>query len=71
MLIVERQKLNIEENKLKVLSDIRDELMIIHAMFSLEIEARAKSGEYAECNMAVTGKAISDIRERIEKRWSE
>lgn len=71
MLRVERQKLEVEENKLKVLSDIRDELMIIHAMFGIEIEARAKSGKYAKCNMAITGKAISDIRERIEKRWSE
>ena len=68
---LEKAKVEIERNKLKVLSDIRDELMIIHAMFAIEIEAKAKSGKYAECNTVTAGKAISEIKERIEKRWSE
>lgn len=71
MLRVERQKLAVEENKLKVLTDIRDVLLMLHAMYSLEIEARARKGKYQNADVEVVGKDISNIKGAMEKRWSK
>ena len=71
MLRVERQKLEVEENKLKVLFDIRDTMFIMQAMFALEIDTRAKKGKYSKDDIEMAGEYMSNIKDAIEKRWSE
>lgn len=68
---LERQKVEIERDKLKVLSDIRDILLAFQAIYSLEIDTRAKKGRYPKADTEVTRETLSNIRDAIEKRWSE
>ena len=70
-LIVERQKLEVEKNKLKVLTDIRDTMFMMQAMFALEIDTRAKNGKYSKDDIERVGESMSNIKDAIEKRWSE
>lgn len=71
MLRVERQKLEVEKNKLRVLSDIRDTMFMMQAMFALEIDTRAKKGKYSKDDIERAGEFMSKVKDAIEKRWSE
>jgi len=68
---LEKQKVEIERDKLKVLTDIRDTMFMLQAMFALEIDTRAKNGKYSKEDMEVAGESIARIKDTIEKRWSE
>jgi len=68
---LEKQKVEIERDKLKVLTDIRDTMFMMQAMFALEIDTRAKNGKYSKEDMEVAGESIARIKDAIEKRWSE
>ena len=68
---LEKQKVEIERNKLKVLTDIRDTMFMMQAMFALEIDTRAKNGKYSKDDIERIGESMSNIKDAIEKRWSE
>ena len=68
---LEKQKVEIERDKLKVLTDIRDTMFMMQAMFALEIDTIAKNGKYSKEDMEVAGESIAIIKDTIEKRWSE
>jgi hypothetical protein len=68
---LEKQKVEIERDKLKVLTDIRDTMFMMQAMFALEIDTRAKKGEYSKDDIERVGESMSNIKDAIEKRWSE
>ena len=68
---LEKQKVEIERDKLKVLADIRDTMFMMQAMFAIEIDTRAKNGKYSKEDMKVAGESIARIKDAIEKRWSE
>lgn len=67
MLEVERCRLDVETKKLKVLSDIRDVMLMMNGMMGLEIETNAKAEKYNKADQ----ERLADIKKRIEKRWSE
>lgn len=62
---VERCSLDVEVKKLKVLSDIRDVMLMMNGMMGLEIETNAKADQERLAD------DLADIKKRIEKRWSE
>ena len=68
---LEKQKVEIERNKLKVLTDIRDTMFMMQAMFALGIDTRAKNGKYSKDDIERVGESMSNIKDAIEKRWSE
>lgn len=71
MLEVERERLNVEIQKTKVLSDIRDVMLMINGMIGLEIETNAKADKYNKVDQERLADDLADIKKRIEKRWSE
>ena len=71
MLEVEREKLNVEIQKTKVLMDIRDVMLMMNGMMGLEIETNAKAEKYNKADQERLADDLADIKKRIEKRWSE
>lgn len=71
MLEVERERLNVEIQKTKVLSDIRDVMLMMNGMMGLEVETNAKAEKYNKADQERLADDIADIKKRIEKRWSE
>ena len=71
MLEVERERLNVEIQKTKVLSDIRDVMLMMNGMMGLEIETNAKADKYNKADQERLADELADIKKRIEKRWSE
>lgn len=67
---LEKQKVEIEKNKLKVLSDIRDALLAISGTmlgrFAIDCNTPTKVEIYNQCKDTVV-----KANEQIEKRWSE
>ena len=67
---LEKQKVEIEKNKLKVLSDIRDVLFAISGTmlgrFAIDCNTPTKGEIYNQCKDTVV-----KANEQIEKRWSE
>ena len=59
-LAVERESLNLEIHKTKVLG-----------MMGLEIETNAKAEKYNKADQERLADDLADIKKRIEKRWSE
>ena len=70
-LAVERESLNLEIHKTKVLMDIRDVMLMINGMMGLEIETNAKAEKYNKADQERLADDLADIKKRIEKRWSE
>ena len=68
---VERCRLDVETKKLKVLSDIRDVMLMMNGMMGLEIETNAKAEKYNKADQERLADDLADIKKRIEKRWSE
>ena len=68
---VERCRLDVETKKLKVLSDIRDVMLMMNGMMGLEIETNAKADKYNKADQERLADDLADIKKRIEKRWSE
>ena len=68
---VERCRLDVETKKLKVLSDIRDVMLMMNGMMGLEIETNAKAEKYNKADQERLTDDLADIKKRIEKRWSE
>ena len=68
---VERCRLDVEMTKLKVLSDIRDVMLMINGMMGIEIETNAKAKKYNKADQERLADNLADIKKRIEKRWSE
>lgn len=68
---VERCRLDVETKKLKVLSDIRDVMLMMNGMIGLEIETNAKAEKYNKADQERLADNLADIKKRIEKRWSE
>ena len=71
MLEVERERLNVEIQKTKVLMDIRDVMLMMNGMMGLEIETNAKAEKYNKADQERLADDLADIKKRIEKRWSE
>lgn len=71
MLEVEREKLNVEIQKTKVLMDIRDVMLMMNGMMGLEVETNAKAEKYNKADQERLADDLADIKKRIEKRWSE
>ena len=71
MLEVERERLNVEIQKTKVLMDIRDVMLMMNGMMGLEIETNAKAEKYNKADQERLADDLADIKNRIEKRWSE
>lgn len=68
---VERCRLDVEVKKLKVLSDIRDVMLMMNGMMGLEIETNAKAEKYNKADQERLADDLADIKKRIEKRRSE
>lgn len=68
---VERCRLDVETQKLKVLSDIRDVMLMMNGMMGLEIETNAKAEKYNKADQERLADDLANIKKRIEKRWSE
>lgn len=68
---VERCRLDVETKKLKVLSDIRDVMLMMNGMIGLEIETNAKAEKYNKADQERLADDLANIKKRIEKRWSE
>ena len=68
---VERCRLDVETKKLKVLSDIRDVMLMMNGMIGLEVETNAKAEKYNKADQERLADDLADIKKRIEKRWSE
>ena len=68
---VERCRLDVETKKLKVLSDIRDVMLMMNGMMGLEVETNAKAEKYNKTDQDRLADDLADIKKRIEKRWSE
>ena len=71
MLEVERERLNVEIQKTKVLMDIRDVMLMMNGMMGLEVETNAKTEKYNKADQERLADDLADIKKRIEKRWSE
>ena len=71
MLEVERERLNVEIQKTKVLMDIRDVMLMMNGMMGLEVETNAKAEKYNKADQERLADDLADIKKRIEKRWSE
>ena len=71
MLEVERERLNVEIQKTKVLMDIRDVMLMMNGMMGLEIETNAKAEKYNKADQERLAEDLADIKKRIEKRWAE
>ena len=71
MLEVERERLNVEIQKTKVLMDIRDVMLMMNGMMGLEVETNAKAEKYNKADQERLAEDLADIKKRIEKRWSE
>ena len=71
MLEVERERLNVEIQKTKVLMDIRDVMLMMNGMMGLEIETNAKTEKYNKADQERLAEDLADIKKRIEKRWAE
>lgn len=68
---LEKQKVALEREKIKLLADIRDVMLMYQGMVGLDVEKKAKAGEYETDNVKRVGDNLAEIKERIEKRWSE
>lgn len=66
---LERQKVEIEKNKLKVLSDIRDFLSLIEANIALRTKMNFR--EVDEVDIERIDEFRKGVVEEIAKRWSE
>ena len=71
MLEVERERLNLEIQKTKVLMDIRDVMLMMNGMMGLEVETNAKAEKYNKADQERLAEDLADIKKRIEKRWAE
>ena len=71
MLEVERERLNVEIQKTKVLMDIRDVMLMMNGMMGLEVETNAKAEKYNKADQERLAEDLADIKKRIEKRWAE
>ena len=71
MLEVERERLNVEIHKTKVLMDIRNVMLMMNGMMGLEVETNAKAEKYNKADQERLADDLDDIKKRIEKRWSE
>lgn len=68
MLEVERERLKVEKNKVKVITDVRDVLWGISAVMlaNLAVNERVSKAMYTQAeNM------VNDIKDKINERWSE
>lgn len=68
---LEKEKMEFERAKIKILMDIRDVMLMHQAMVGLDVEKKAKAGEYEAEDIRRVGDDLAGIKERIEKRWSE
>jgi len=68
MLEVERERLEVEKNKVKAITDVRDVLWGISAVMlaNLAVNERVSKAMYTQAeNM------VNDIKDKINERWSE
>lgn len=68
---LEKQKVALEREKIKLLADIRDVMLMHRAMAGLDFDNKVKAGEYEAKDVKRVGDNLAEIKERIEKRWSE
>ena len=68
---LEKQKVALETEKIKLLADIRDVMLMHQAMAGLDADKKAKAGEYEAKDVKRVGDNLAEIKKRIEKRWSE